>query len=109
MMDIATLGFEVRSGGLTDAQKKLLKLVPAARSAETATERFEKRANQMDRTMGAMGSRLNAVTGLFAKFAAIAGTAFSIGAVSRMSDEYTALTNSLKVVVGAQGSVAQIA
>lgn len=43
--DIARIGFRAETMELTEAEKKLLRLVPASRGAETASERLE-RINQ---------------------------------------------------------------
>lgn len=82
MEDIARLGFQVDSKGLVDGEKKVDELVPAAKRAETASERLSKRITDLSNKTGILGGKLKAVTGLFNSFAGGMLAAFGLGAAT---------------------------
>ena len=103
MEDIAQLGLKIDTSDLSEADKKLLRLVPSSRSAESATAQLLRRLEGLDGAAGKVNRAINGMTSVLGKLAAAAGAAFGLSAIQSMSDEYTSLTNSLRVVVGAQG------
>lgn len=103
--DIARIGFRAETMELTEAEKKLLRLVPASRGAETASERLEKRFRQLDGGAGVMNRTLNAAVGLFGKLAALSGLGFGLSALSQVNDRYTKIVNTLKTVTNGQSEL----
>lgn len=106
MVDIARLGFSVETGDLDQATVKLNRLVPAARSAEKATDGFNKAAAGVTRgTSGAaagitsFSTAVNrAATGsdMLSKSAMMSSTA--MGTVSSAAASATASIQRLNVV-----------
>ncbi|MTH64723.1 tape measure protein [Paracoccus shanxieyensis] len=105
MEDLARIGFKAETSQLLKAKRDLDNLGPAAQRAESFTQKLEKRFAQMDAQTAALGTRMRAATGILKSFAIGFAGAFSVSALSGLSDKFTALSNTLKVVAGGQGDV----
>lgn len=104
-MDIAALGLTVRSDGVVVAIDRLNDLPAAAARAERGVQGVERSSRKADTALTGFSRSIQRTIG---GFVAMAAATVGVTGIVRMSDEYTSLTNLLRVVAGEQGNVNQM-
>lgn len=96
MEDIARIGFKAETDELSVAKKKLEELEPAAKKAETATEKFERSLKQLDGSAGG----LHRTFGLLKSFLGGFVAALSVRQYVKLADTWSDISARVGLAVG---------
>lgn len=104
MADLAELGFKVDTGELAKAKTKLDELSPAAKSAETASEKLTNKINELAGGFGSLGKTSSATLGFLGKlaagFTAALAAVGSIAKYKQLADTWSDLSARAGLAVG---------
>lgn len=100
MEDIAEIGFKARTDELVKAKKRLEDVEPAAKKAETASEKLERRMKRLSGESDMLGGRLGSVMNRLLGFAAAVGAALSIRQIAMYADAWSDMQSQIGAAIG---------
>lgn len=100
MEDIAKIGFKAESDELVTAKKRIEELEPAAKKAETASEKLEKKLKQLDGQTVPLANNTGKLLTILKNFAVGVAGAFGVQQYIKLADTWQDLQDRVGLAMG---------